>query len=67
MLVNEIDQIKLDFILVIDDFHCITEKNINDLLAELLRHPPKSMHLIVVSRTEPFLPLGKIRAQGLLC
>lgn len=66
LLVNEIEQIKLDFILAIDDFHCITEKNINDLVAELLRHPPKSMHLIVVSRTEPFLPLGKLRAQGLL-
>jgi LuxR family maltose regulon positive regulatory protein len=66
MLVNEMSQIEQNFILVIDDFHCVTEKSVSDLLTELLRHPPKSMHLIVVSRTESFLPLGKFRAQGLL-
>ena len=66
MLVNEISQIEQDFILVIDDYHFITEKNVSDLLTELLRHPPKSMHLVIVGRTEPFLPLGKLRGQGLL-
>ena len=66
VLANEIDQIKLDFILVFDDFHLITEKYIYDLLSELLKHPPKSMHLVLVGRTEPFLSLGKLRAEGLL-
>lgn len=66
ILVNEIDLIKLDFILVLDDFHLIKKKIIHDLLTELLRHPPKPLHLIVVGRTEPFLPLNKLRAQSLL-
>ena len=66
MLANEIDPIGLDFILVLDDFHLIKEKKIHDLLAELLQHPPKSMHLILLSRIQPFLPAGKLRAQGLL-
>ncbi len=65
-LINEINQIEQNFILVIDDYHCITEKNVSDLLTELLRHPPKSMHLVIVGRMEPFLPLGKLRGQGLL-
>ncbi len=66
ILANEINLIKLDFVLVLDDFHLIKEKNIHDLLAELLRYPPKSLHLVVVGRTEPFLPLNKFRSQGLL-
>ena len=66
ILANEIDLIKQDFILVIDDFHLIKEKNIHDLLTELLRHPPKPLHLVVVARTEPFLSLNKFRALGQL-
>jgi ATP/maltotriose-dependent transcriptional regulator MalT/ActR/RegA family two-component response regulator len=65
-LANEIAAIKRDFILVFDDFHLIKEKSIHDLLTELLRHPPKPLHFIVVGRTEPFLSLNKFRSQGLL-
>ena len=65
-LANGIDLIKPDFVLVLDDFHFINKKQVHDLLAELLRHPPGSMHLIVVGRTEPFLPVTRLRALGLL-
>ena len=66
ILVNEIDLIQLDFVLVIDNFHLIKEKNIHDLLTGLLQHPPKPLHLVLVGRENPFLPLNKFRAQGLL-
>ena len=65
-LSNEIELIEQDFILVLDDFHLVKEKEVYDLLAELLRYPPAQMHLIVIGRTDPFLPMTRLRSQGLL-
>ena len=66
ILANDIVPIKPDFVLIIDDFHLIKEKNIHDLLTELLRHPPKPLHLVIVGRAEPFLSLNRFRALGQL-
>ncbi|MBW1749816.1 MAG: response regulator, partial [Deltaproteobacteria bacterium] len=65
-LINEIELIGQDFILVLDDFHLVKEKEVYDLLTELLRHPPAPLHLVVLSRTDLFLPLTRLRSQGLL-
>ncbi len=65
-LANELNRIEQDFILVFDDFHLIGEKNVHDLLSELLRHPPKPLHLIIIGRTDPFLPKSRLYAQGQL-
>ncbi|WP_300455697.1 response regulator [Desulfobacula sp.] len=65
-LANELNLIEQAFILVLDDFHLIREKKIHDLITELLHYPPQSLHLILVGRSDPFLPLAKFRAQGQL-
>lgn len=65
-LINELNLIDQDFILVLDNFHLIRGKKIHDLMVEVLRHPPKPLHLILISRSDPFLPLAKFRAQGQL-
>ena len=49
-LVNELDLIEQDFILVLDDILLIREESVFNLLTELLRHPPRSMHLVVIGR-----------------
>jgi LuxR family maltose regulon positive regulatory protein len=64
ILANELALIEQDFILVLDDFHSVKNKKIHDLIAELLRYPPKTLHLVVISRSDPFLPMVKLRAQG---
>ena len=63
-LINELDQIKTTFILVLDDYHLIKEKAIHNLVAELLVHPPASMHLVLVTRRDPPLPMTKLRARS---
>lgn len=63
-LVNELILIQDDFILVFDDFHVIREKSVHDLLAEIFRYPPTVMHIVVISRTDPFLPLPRLRAHN---
>jgi len=38
-LANELDAIEQNFMLVLDDIHCIQEKSVYDLLTELLQQP----------------------------
>lgn len=65
-LINNMDLIERHFILVLDDFHLINDKSIIEFLQELLRHPPRHMHLILVGRKDPFLPISTLRARDLI-
>ena len=63
-LINELDRIEKAFILVLDDFHLIQDKIIHALVAELLHHPSAYMHLVLIARRDPPLPLTALRAKG---
>ncbi|MBW1786039.1 MAG: hypothetical protein JRK53_05380, partial [Deltaproteobacteria bacterium] len=63
-MLNELSRIEKDFIFVLDDYHLITEQAVNDLLAELLSYPPKSMHLVIITRFDPPLPVARLRARA---
>lgn len=62
-LVNELEQIQDNFILVLDNFHYVQSQAVNDLLAEMLDHPPSRMHLVLITRQDPSLPLANFRAR----
>jgi LuxR family maltose regulon positive regulatory protein len=66
ILVNEIDDLPRRFALVIDDYYLISQPLIHDLMGSILRRPPTQLHLIILSRTEPPLALGRLRAGGML-
>jgi LuxR family maltose regulon positive regulatory protein len=51
------------FILVLDDFHAIHNDLINQLLPKLIDNLPLQMHLVICSRTDPQLPLAKLRVR----
>jgi LuxR family maltose regulon positive regulatory protein len=63
-LINELDRNEKAFVLVLDDYHLIRDQNIHKLVAELLHHPPAYMHLVLVGRRDPPLPLTALRAKG---
>ncbi|MBT8363935.1 MAG: hypothetical protein KJP23_04460 [Deltaproteobacteria bacterium] len=63
-LLNELDQIEHSYIIVLDDFYIIKETVIHDLLAAILKHPPQSLHLVIVGRRDPPLPITKLRAKN---
>ena len=62
--VNELDKIDTPFILTIDDYHIIQNNAVHELLAGVIKHPPHAMHLVLVSRIDPPLPLTTLRAKG---
>ncbi|MEU4424373.1 LuxR C-terminal-related transcriptional regulator [Actinoplanes sp. NPDC024001] len=49
-------------VLVLDDFHVIDDRQVLDEVGVLLRHPLPSLRLVVITRTEPELPLHRLRA-----
>ncbi|HEX6555398.1 MAG TPA: LuxR C-terminal-related transcriptional regulator [Ktedonobacteraceae bacterium] len=56
-----------DFTLVLDDYHVITIDPVQRGMTFLLEHLPPQLHLILATRTDPPLPLARLRAQGQLC
>lgn len=56
-----------DFALVLDDYHAITAESIQRGMIFLLEHLPPQLHLFLVTRADPPLPLARLRAQGQLC
>ncbi len=64
--INEMTAVPEAFTLVLDDFHVITQPELLEWLAFLIRHQPPRMRLIVSSRSVPPLPLARTRAQGRL-
>jgi LuxR family maltose regulon positive regulatory protein len=65
-LLNEITTIPDNFILILDDYHVIDSKPIDEALTFLLEHLPARMHLVITTREDPHLPLARLRARGQL-
>ncbi len=55
-----------DFILVLDDFHVLQSQPVLELLTRILEHIPPPLHIVLISRTDPPLPLARMRARGQL-
>jgi LuxR family maltose regulon positive regulatory protein len=64
-LINDIaavpDQV---LVLVLDDFHVIKASNIHESVAFLIQNEPPGMHLVVATRSDPSLPLARLRGRG---
>jgi LuxR family transcriptional regulator, maltose regulon positive regulatory protein len=65
-LLNEIASIPDSFLVVIDDYHIIDAKAVDKTLAFLLKHMPPQMHLVIITREDPSLPLARYRARNQL-
>jgi LuxR family transcriptional regulator, maltose regulon positive regulatory protein len=53
-------------VLVLDDYHHITQQPIHDALAYLIDQLPNNIHIVFTSRADPPLPLGRWRVRGQL-
>ncbi len=65
-LLNEIATLSDNFVLVLDDYHLIEAKAVDEALAFLLEHLPPQLHLVIATREDPPLPLARLRARGQL-
>ena len=63
---NELEALPREVILVLDDYQFISGVAVHNLLSELVRHWPKPLHLVLISRINPPIPLASLRAKGML-
>jgi LuxR family maltose regulon positive regulatory protein len=66
MLINELAESDEQFIFVLDDYHLIEEKPIDQAVGFLLDNLPPQLHLVIVTRHDPPLSLGRLRARDQL-
>ena len=66
LLANELASFSDPFVLVLDDFHVIQSEAVLKMLSYLLEHLPPQMHLVILTRTDPPLPLSRLRVRSQL-
>jgi LuxR family maltose regulon positive regulatory protein len=63
-LVNDLAAAGTDLVLVLDDYHSIDSRLVDDAVTFLVNHLPPRLHLIIASREDPPLPLSRLRARA---
>ena len=65
-LINDVvaDPAADEGLLVLDDYHLIGSEAVHDSIGFLLEHRPPQLHLVLASRSDPPLPLARLRARG---
>jgi LuxR family maltose regulon positive regulatory protein len=64
VLINALAALPAPVALVLDDYHVIAASAIHQSLTFLLDHLPAQLHLVIISRADPPLPLMRLRAHG---
>ena len=65
-LLNQLSAMPEPFLLVLDDYHLIDARPVDQALTFLIEHLPPQMHMIIATREDPDLPLARLRARGQL-
>ena len=66
-LVNELDALDSPLVLVLDDYHRIEpESTVHEFLWFVLEHPPRSLRLVLATRSDPPFAIGSLRGRGRL-
>lgn len=53
-----------DVVVVLEDYHLITDETVHDGVRFLLEHAPDQLRMVVISRADPPLQLARRRARG---
>ena len=65
-LLNDVATVTGKIILVLDDYHVIDSRQVDEAITYLIDHLPPAMHLVITTREDPQLPLARLRARGQL-
>jgi LuxR family maltose regulon positive regulatory protein len=65
-IVDAIAALPEDITLVVDDFEIVRSAECNEQIDFFIRHLPPNSHLVLITRADPTLRLGRLRAAGQL-
>jgi LuxR family maltose regulon positive regulatory protein len=63
-LINDLDTADGEIVLVLDDYQFISSQAVHEQVIFLLEHCPKTFHLVIATRSDPPLPLTRLRVRG---
>src|SRR5271169_1509391 len=63
-LLNDLGATAGDIVLVLDDYHVVDARDVQDGMAFLLDHLPPQLHVVIAGPADPALPLARLRARG---
>jgi LuxR family transcriptional regulator, maltose regulon positive regulatory protein len=63
-LVNDLAAVGAPLVLILDDYHLITDAICHQTLGWFLDHLPAEVHVVLSTRLDPPLPLARMRARG---
>jgi LuxR family maltose regulon positive regulatory protein len=63
-LLNDLNALPDEVVLVLDDYHLVEAREMQDGMAYLVEHLPPHVHLVLASRADPPLPLARWRGRG---
>jgi len=66
VIINELTTIKQPLLIVLDDFHVISNEHLLAAVESIVNNLPAGAHLLLTSRDEPILPLHRWRVRGQL-
>jgi LuxR family transcriptional regulator, maltose regulon positive regulatory protein len=64
VLVNELASLSAPVVVVVDDYHLISNLKSHEHMTFLLTHLPPTAQIVLVTRVDPPLPIGRLRTTG---
>jgi len=63
VFINHIQAVDSSILVVLDDYHFITNRTIHEGMLFFLDHLPANMHVVIATRSDPPIPLARLRAR----
>ena len=63
-LLNELTTLDAEYVLVLDDYHLLRSAGVHESVEFLLGYLPPALRVVIAGRTDPPLPLARLRARG---
>jgi len=63
-LLNDLDTIESPMVLILDDYHLVVNRAVHEQVAFVIGRMPANLHLVLATRSDPMLPLARLRASG---
>jgi LuxR family maltose regulon positive regulatory protein len=65
-ILNELQDAEVEVVIVLDDFHRITNRACRDTVTLFLERVPPAVRVVLSTRSDPLLPMARWRANGRL-
>jgi LuxR family transcriptional regulator, maltose regulon positive regulatory protein len=64
--INDLISISVEMVIILDDYHLIKTGQIHAGIIYLIEHLPTTIHLVIISRSDPPLPIARFRGKGMM-